>query len=363
MTGRNEEEILGLARRANGSWRTNAPRPFNKELDNLPFPKWELFPIESYATPRSSMAGPLKFLPMLSSRGCPFGCHYCPYPVGQGLPWRHRSPKNVVDEIEHLANDLGVRYILFRDPMFSMRLDRVQQICEEIQRRKLDIIWKCETRPDCLDEKTVMAMAAAGCNGINFGVESAEVEIQKGVGRKPIPRERILQMTRLCQSHGIKTFCFFIIGLPGDTVETILETLKFAIDLRPNWLQFTAATPFIGTKLREWALRQGLTHDDDYAYINSHQATVGNENLTQKEIESLYFFALWSEKFLNRAGVLKDTNRKDFLYSLGRSFCDWAGGVVATSIYAFARIYFRGLSREVEHRIKQRQTLTVISAS
>lgn len=361
--GKPEAEILGLTRRSNGSWVSNASRPFLKELDQLPFPKWELFPIESYAVPRSSAVGNMRFLPMLSSRGCPFGCHYCPYPVGQGLPWRHRSPANVVDEIEHLVRDFRVEYILFRDPMFSMRLDRVQQICAEIVRRGLKFRWKCETRPDCLDEKTVLAMAAAGCDGINFGVESAEVEIQKGVGRKPIARERIIEMTALCRRHGIKTFCFFIIGLPGDTVETILETIQFAIRLRPNWLQFTAATPFIGTKLRQWAIQQGLTKEDDYAYVSSHQATVGNENLTKSEVEALYLFALWTEKFLNRAGVLKDRSRTGFFYSQARAMADWASEVVARAIYAVARMRFRTLSREVQRRVKQRQDLAVISAS
>lgn len=361
--GNPEEQILGLTCRVDGKWVDNAPRPFLKELDKLPFPKWELFPYERYAIPRSSTAGPLRFLPMLSSRGCPFGCHYCPYPVGQGLPWRYRSPKNVVDEIEHLVKELGIQYILFRDPMFSMRLDRVNQICEEIERRGLVFKWKCETRPDCLNEETVRAMAAAGCEGINFGVESAEVEIQAGVGRKPIPRERIIEMTGICRKYGIKTFCFFIIGLPGDTVQTILETIEFAIRLRANWLQFTAATPFIGTKLRVWAIKQGLTHDDDYAYINSHEATVGNENLTKAEVESLYRFALWTEKLLNRAGILKDQRRKDLLYTLGRALADWASETAAKGVYSFTCVYFKRLSREVERRVKQRQALAVVSVS
>ena len=169
---------------------------------------------------------------MLTSRGCPFGCHYCPYPVGQGLPWRFRSPGNVVDEIEHLVKDLGIQYILFRDPMFSLRLSRVVEICKEIQRRRLVFKWKCETRPDYLDEPTVRAMAAAGCEGINFGVESSEVAIQAGVGRKPISQEVIISRVALCREVGIKTFCFFIIGLPGDTVDTILGSIAFAVRIR-----------------------------------------------------------------------------------------------------------------------------------
>jgi len=340
-SGRVENDILGLSYRADGGWLDNPPRPFEKRLDDIPFPKWELFPYRRYAIPHSSAAGDLPFLPMLTSRGCPFGCHYCPYPVGQGIPWRFRSPQNVVDEIEHLVKGLGIQYIVFRDPMFSMRLPRVVEICEEIRRRGLVFKWRCETRPDCLDEETIRAMASAGCEGINFGVESAEEEIQKNVGRKPISREQIIEMTSICRRYGIKTFCFFIIGLPGDTVETILETIGFAIRLNANWVQFTAATPFIGTKLRRWAVDRGLATEDEYAYVSSHEATVGNENLTKQQVDALHRFAKLFERFLlNRGGILKDENRRDAVYATARSAANFLSAVSARTLFAIGRARF-----------------------
>ncbi len=342
--GRPEEEVLGIIYRRGETWIASPPRPFLKELDRLPFPKWELLPYQRYTLPKSSITAPVPFLPMLTSRGCPFGCHYCPYPVGQGLPWRYRSPRNVVDEIEHLVKDLGIQYILFRDPMFSLRQKRVIEICNEIQRRGLVFKWKCETRPDCLNEETLRAMAAAGCDGINFGVESAEVEIQANVGRKPISREDIIEIVALCRKLGIKTFCFFIIGLPGDTVQTILETIAFAIRLRANWIQFTAASPFIGTKLRDWAISQGLTSEDEYAYINSHEVTIGNENLTKSQIETLHRFAKFFERYLiNRGGILKDDNRKGFLYGGTRSVTNLLTDFSARMIFTLGRSYFERL--------------------
>ncbi len=339
--GNPEEFILGLSCRRGEAWMEKPERPFLKELDKLPFPKWELLPYHRYAIPRSSTAGPLRFLPILSSRGCPFGCHYCPYPVGQGLPWRFRSPKNVVDEIEHLVKDLSIEYILFRDPMFSLRLNRVMEICQEIQRRGLVFKWKCETRPDCLNEETVRAMAAAGCNGINFGVESAEVEIQANVGRKPIAREKIIEMTAICHKYGIKTFCFFIIGLPGDTVQTILQTIQFAVRLNANWVQFTAASPIIGTKLHEWAVEHGLAEDHEYAYRSSHEAMMGNENLSKSQVGALHRFAKVFERYLlNRGGILKDDTRRGLLYGSARSLANFASGVSARALFAIGRSHF-----------------------
>jgi radical SAM superfamily enzyme YgiQ (UPF0313 family) len=333
--------VKGLAHRSNGEWVQNEPRRFTRDLDSIPFPKWELFPYHEYAIPRSSTAGQLLFLPMLTSRGCPFGCHYCPYPVGQGALWRFRSPQNVLDEIEHLVRDLGIEYILFRDPMFSLRIDRVREICDGIMARGLKFKWKCETRVDCLDEDIVRRMAAAGCDGINFGVESAEEEVQRSSGRKPISREKIIDMTRICRKHHVKTFSFFIVGLPGDTVDTILETVEFAYRLKPTWFQFTAATPFIGTKLRDWSVERGLATEDEYAYINSHQATMGNENLSKAQVESLHRFALWIERLMNRHGVLKNENSTRILYSAGRAAANAASKAAAGILLAAGKLYFR----------------------
>lgn len=339
--GRAENEILGLNYRQGAGWMETPPRPFLRDLDTLPFPKWERLPYQKYQIPKSSTTASVPFLPMLTSRGCPFGCHYCPYPVGQGLAWRYRTPRNVVDEIEHLVCDLGIQYILFRDPMFSMRQDRVIEICSEIRRRGLLFKWKCETRPDCLTEETIAAMAAAGCDGINFGVESAEVEIQKNAGRKPISGEKVMAMVALCRNYGIKTFCFFIIGLPGDTVETILETIGFALRLQANWVQFGAASPLIGTKLRDWAVSKGFTTHDEYSYNTSHEAMIGNENLTKSQVAALLRFANLLERYvINRGGILKDDNRKELLYAAAKRVVDFASYLSGHTLFLVGRNHF-----------------------
>jgi radical SAM family protein len=335
-----EENILGLRFRGNGGWVHNPSRPLAKQLDDLPFPKWELLPYHRYALPRSSTTSAVSFLPMLTSRGCPFGCHYCPYPVNQGLPFRYRTPQNVVDEMEHLVKNLKIEYILFRDPMFSLRQERVVAICDEIRRRGLSVRWKCETRIDCLNENTVRAMAEAGCEAINFGIESVEVEIQSGVGRKPITRQKIIETIGLCRRYKIKTFCFFIIGLPGDTTSTILNSIEFAIRLWPNWIQFNAATALIGTKLRAWAVSKGLATEDEYAYRSCHEATIGNENLTREQVSSLYSFAMFFERYLmNRGGVLKDEGRPG-LYHAAFRCADGGARLAARAIFALGRLRF-----------------------
>lgn len=346
MTASADENIRGLTWRADGKWLANPERPAQRNLDALPFPKWELVPYKKYRIPKSSARATVPFLPVLTSRGCPVGCHYCPYPVGQGLLWRWRSPGNVVDEIEHLVRDLGIQHIIFRDPMFSLNQKRVVEICDELKRRDLVFEWRCETRVDFLKEETLRAMAGAGCVGVNFGVESADVAIQAHAGRRPIAQEEFVKTIGLCRQLGIKTFAFFIIGLPGDTLETTLKTIKFAIDIRTTWVQFTAASPFIGTQLRAWAIEHHLISQDDYAYINSHLVLMGNENLAKAQVKVLLDFAQVFENYLiNRKGILKDEQSPSRFYRALQAVADALIHNVALSVFAIGQRRLRAQFR------------------
>ncbi len=341
MGGTPPEQVSGLLFRGERGWQRTAERKAQRDLDSLPFPHWDLFPYDRYVIPKSSTSGKLRFLPMLTSRGCPYGCSYCPYPVGQGLKWRYRSPHNVVDEIDHLVRDFGVEYILFRDPMFSLNQRRVIEICEEIIRRGIRVRWACETRVDCLDEATIAMMAQAGCTGINFGVESSDPEIQKGVDRKPILVDEFVKKVAICATHHIRTFAFFIVGLPGDTVDTILATMRFAVHIRASWTQFTVATPFVGTKLHEWATGHGLITERHYQIISSHEGSIGNENLSAQQVHRLHQFAQFLQKnLINRRGILKDESRRGVLYRTAKRVADSLCHAAAVGCVQAAGLYF-----------------------
>ena len=342
MRGQALPQIAGLLFREGEAWRRNPERKAERDLDQLPFPRWELLPYERYVIPKSSAMGRMRFLPILTSRGCPFGCSYCPYPTGQGLKWRYRSPINVVDEIEHLVRDLQVEYVLFRDPMFTLNQKRVVAICEEILRRALRVKWACETRVDCLEEPTIAIMARAGCTGINFGVESTDPDIQKGVHRKPILPPEFVQKVALCRRYRIRTFAFFIVGLPGDTVDTILDTIRFAVQIGASWTQFTVATPFIGTKLHEWAVGHGFIAQDHYRIISSHEGSIGNEHLSPAQVHRLHRFAQFAQRnLINRRGILKNEGRTDPAYRAVKTLADVAGRLAAGAWLWAGERYFR----------------------
>jgi hypothetical protein len=174
------------------------------------------------------------------------------------------------------------------------------------------------------------------------------VEIQANVGRKPITQEQFIHTINLCHEFGINTFGFFIIGLPGDTVKTILDTIKFSIDMRTDWVQFTAASPFIGTKLRDWAISHGLASPDEYAYINSYDAKMGNENLSKEQVGSLLHFAQFiGTYFINRKGILKDEHHPGRLYQGAKSLADSVSLSAAKLLFTVGRWRFERRFRPV----------------
>jgi radical SAM superfamily enzyme YgiQ (UPF0313 family) len=230
--------------------------------------------------------------------------------------------------------------------MFSLNQRRVIEICNLIVERGIKVNWRCETRVDYLNEATLTAMAQAGCEGINFGVESSDVAIQKGVGRRPISAEQFVNCVTTCRRLGIKTFAFFIIGLPGDTVKTILQTIGFALNIKPDWVQFTAASPFIGTKLRAWAVSQGFAAEDEYAYVNSHEVWMGNDHLSKTQVKALYQFAKFFQTYLlNRKGILKQI-RPAAPYRAMKWMADKACDVVAAATFRFGRLWFERTAQE-----------------
>lgn len=268
----------------------NGARKLIDNLDQLPFPAWDLMPYHAYSGVEL-MRNLKPFVTVLTSRGCSYGCAYCPYPVAQGRKLRVRSPENVVDELEWLANGLGVKAVLFRDPEFALYRDRVVGICEGILERKVRLAWRCETRMEDLDEELINLMAKAGCIGINMGIESADEQVLRKVKRKAVSLKRALKVVRACKNEGIETFCFFILGLPGETRQSALKTIDYALKLNPSFAQFTVATPYPGTELRTWAENKGFIENSSLTALTGYDVAIRNEHMTVEEIRWLQWFA------------------------------------------------------------------------
>ncbi|MFQ5427982.1 MAG: B12-binding domain-containing radical SAM protein [Thermodesulfobacteriota bacterium] len=264
----------------------NKSRAPIEDLDGLPFPAWGLLPYKAY-TAGDIMPPQSPTLFLQTSRGCPFSCSYCPYPVAQGTRYRKRSAKNVLDEIAFLKREFDVKNLIIRDAEFTLDRERVVEICEGLIRAGHGISWRCETRVDTLDEELIGLMSKAGCMGINMGIESASAKVCEKVGRKPLDAVHTKAMVRICRELGVHTFCFFIIGLPGDDIESVMETIEYAVTLDADVSQFTVATPYLGTGLYDWAMEHNAIKGLDLEGITGFEAMMDNEALSSERMMEL----------------------------------------------------------------------------
>jgi radical SAM superfamily enzyme YgiQ (UPF0313 family) len=233
--------VQGLAWRRDGQIVINADRPFIPNLDNLPLPMHHLLPLDKYRIPM--LNGPYAFV--VTSRGCPAGCRFCIKHVSYQYSVRVRSPKNIMEEL-WLLNDLGVHNIHMYTDLFTVDRQQVMGLCNLILKDGLKIRWTCNSRVDFVDEEMLQLMGKSGCWMISWGIESANEEILRRA-RKGTSLEKVGRALRWSKAAGIKNWGYFIIGLPGETEETIQQTIDFSKKLPLDLALFHIAAPYPGT--------------------------------------------------------------------------------------------------------------------
>lgn len=238
--------INGIAFRdkKNGEITVTKPRDYIKNLDDLPFPARNLFPLEKYRThPPYGRKNP--YFNVMTSRGCPFQCAFCFRDVFK-YSFRSRSPKNVCDELELLINKYGAQEIHFYDDDFTLNMERAEEICDEILKRKIRIRWSCTTRVDLVNDKLLKKMKEAGCWLIAFGVESGNQKILDTIN-KGITIEKIEVAFALTKKVGINTLAYLMAGLPGETEKTIQETINLAKKIKPDFVSWGTLIVYPGS--------------------------------------------------------------------------------------------------------------------
>jgi len=256
--------IRGLVYRRAGGWRVTPARPPIVDLDALPTPAWDLIRAERYlGKPWGILQRRARTGFVVTSRGCPYDCTFCASRVTQGRRFRGRSPGLVVDEIEALYRRQGVREFLIAEDNFTFDRDRAAAICEEILRRGLDLAWRTPNgvRADSLDSELVGLMRRSGCYLLGFGIETADRDVLRRTG-KDLDLDRVTDTIAMVRSHGILTFGTFVLGMPGETRRSVLETVRFAVDSGLDIAHFGLYAPYPGSRdfdavrdvpgLREW---------------------------------------------------------------------------------------------------------------
>ena len=257
-------EVKGLCfKDRSGEIICTGPREFIKDLDSLPFSALDKVDITRYYSP---VKRALPISSLITSRGCPYGCIYCFKTMGNR--WRARSVQNVVNEIEWQVCDLGVKEICIYDDNFTMDIQRTEEICDEILRRKIKVHLQLTNgiRVDRITRDTVKKLKAAGVWIVGVAPESGNVETLQRI-KKGFDLEKVKQVVRWCKEEGLSTYSFFMLGFPWEQRIHIEDTIHYAVGLDTELTQFSRVTAFPGTVLydilsgegaiREFPLRDG----------------------------------------------------------------------------------------------------------
>jgi anaerobic magnesium-protoporphyrin IX monomethyl ester cyclase len=239
--------VPGVLARAGTPAKEAPPRPFEQDLDALPFPARDLLPNAVYIADGRRRQG-AAVTTVMSTRGCPYACDFCSNVVF-GASYRARSPGDVADEVEE-ALALGYDRISFADDVFTLERDRVAAICAEIEQRGLRFAWECLGRVDGFDAETARRLRAAGCDRVFFGIESGVDAVLRLMNKRTTAAQS-RRAVLAAHEAGLQVGAFFILCYPGETDDTVLETLRFMTALPLDYLGLTVPYPLPGTGLYE----------------------------------------------------------------------------------------------------------------
>ena len=282
---RNITDMPGIALKHNGEIIINDQKGYIEDLDTLPFPARHLTPYMKYY---SILGNHGTYTTMISSRGCPFRCLFCDRAY-HGKIYRARSARNVVQEMQ-MCESMGIQEIDFQDDLFTLKKERVHEICDILISSKSKLKWNVRSRVDTVDRDLLKKMSDAGCQRIYFGIEAGTPEIQK-VLRKNIDLDRAKDVFKWAQDYNISSLAYIIIGSPEETREHIHRTIEYTKQLDPDFAHIGIMTPFPHTDLYSLGLDKGLYKDywRKYAEDPFLDFTPGNwtEHLSTEELNEL----------------------------------------------------------------------------
>jgi radical SAM superfamily enzyme YgiQ (UPF0313 family) len=299
-------------------------------LDDIPLPDRKLIKYGKYNSIISA-ANPVTII--MTSRGCPYKCAYCP---AGGTKVRNRSVKHVADEVESCIS-LGIKDIYFFDELFTLNKARVKELCEEFKRRKLKFRWHIRARINDIDEALVELLAGSGCRLIQFGIESGTDKIQK-VMKKNLDLAKVERVIKMTRDAGILTYGNFMIGSPTETREDIMKTVDFAARIKLDFAVFAITILLPGTEYYQMAFDQGFLKEDIWKkYITNPGTFIDNGywpgEFTKEELDDLCK-ASYKKFYLRPAYVLGYFSRIMTLAQLGNHL---KSGFKVFSQFAFGK--------------------------
>lgn len=284
------KEIKGLAYRSDEKIRINPSRALIPNLDKLPFPGFELFPLAKY--PNSFQIFKNKFeVPLKTARGCPYSCNFCFRVMGSQV--RFRSIDMVIEEIKYRLRTLPAKKFIIMDENFTISRKRTLEFCDRIQKNGIQsqVSFVCGTRVDLVDLELLQEMKKAGVDLIFFGAESGVIRILERSGKAIIP-EQIEAALRWAQEAGIRTQLSYIIGHPDETKKEIKKSLETALRLNPDFIFWARMVPYPGTELFEQMKKENpdLSRIPWSDYQTQFKSGFGNLYLNPNSLERLQIY-------------------------------------------------------------------------
>lgn len=298
IKGKSPKDVRGVYCRGHISNSVDCQKAESLPIDELPFPALGLFNARDYVCSkvivRNNPVGPIEM-----SRGCPFNCSFCNKTV-HGNNFRIKSVNRIIEEL-FILKKLGYREFHVLDDQFTTDIVRAKLVCEEIIRRDINMSWNLRTgvRVDRIDKEFLELAKKAGCYQAGIGFESGSQSALDAVG-KGIKVDEALKAVKLIKEAGIEIAGFFMLGLPGETVESMEETVRFAIRLDPDYAKATILVPFPGTRIYDEYEEKGLIRTKDWSRYNFHNANEIYEHPTLDWKSLNYYYKLFHKRFYFR---------------------------------------------------------------
>lgn len=306
-SGMPPQDIGGLAWRDNGRAVTNPDRNFIKNLDELPFPAYEKltgFPGEYHLPLFSYIRGP--GATMVTSRGCPYQCSYCDRSVFKNR-FRYNSADYIYSHMHYLRSRFGVRHLNIYDDLFTVRRDRIAELCGLLSSKPLGMQFNCAVRVGHADDELLEMLKAAGCLMVSLGIETGDADLME-IHKPGVYLEQVRDTVRRIQAAGLRAKGLFMMGLPGETVESIRKTSDFVISLGLDDMNMSKFTPFHGAPAWKTILDEGSL-DEDWRKMNCLNFVfvpkqIGSkqilDELYNEHVKRFYSDPEWRRKFRRR---------------------------------------------------------------
>ncbi len=296
-------EVLGITFKKNGKVFRTPDRPFIQDIDALPRPAHKHFDVTRY-----KISGKI-YMPIITSRGCPFNCAFCLASKMCGRGFRARSPSKVVDELEWLRDTFGAEAFAFYDDTFTYDVNRAMAICDEMKARKFDLPWDCRTRVDKVSKELLTKLRNTNCQLIHFGVESGSQQMLN-IMRKGTTVEQNSNAIKIAKESDILVAISLVIGYPGETPQMLQQTVDFIQKTKPDYVYMCEAVPYPGTELYDYVKQLGLDLSEDWNKYHEQMQVFKNNLLPLEKLEATKKTVY--DRIFTPTYYLQKRNRGDF---------------------------------------------------